>query len=112
MAYRELADYVLDQLSGLDGVRSIPMMGGWLFYIHDRIFGGIYGGGRVMVKDTPASRRTMPDAEPEPPYDGAKPMLPLLILDDREQFARMVSEMFDELPEPKPRRRRGRRDGV
>ena len=105
MANRELAEYAADQLSGLDGIRYIPMMGGYIFYINNRIFGGIYEPG-VMVKITEASRRAMPDAEPMPPYEGAKDMLPVTILDDREAFSRMVCEMYDELPEPKPRKRK------
>ena len=48
----------------------------------------------------------MPDAVPEPPYEGAKDMWPVTILDDREAFSRMVAEMYDELPDPKPRRKK------
>lgn len=105
MSAKELRDYVTDQLSGLDGIRSIPMMGGYIFYIHNRIFGGIYEPG-MMVKITDASRRALPDAEPMPPYEGAKPMLIATNLDDREAFARMVLAMYDELPAPKPRKKR------
>ena len=105
MAYRELAEYVMDQLSGLN-VRMIPMMGGYLFYIDERVFGGIYDKGSVMVKITPASRRALQDQTPEPPYEGAKDMLPATNLDDREAFREMVQAMSSELPEPKPRRRK------
>lgn len=107
MSARELADYVMDQLIGLTGIRSIPMMGGYIFYINDRIFGGIYEPG-MMVKITPASTEAMPDAEPMPPYEGAKPMYPALNLDDRESFARMVESMYDQLPPPLPKRRKSR----
>ena len=105
MSARELADYVTDQLSGLPGIRHIPMMGGYIFYINDRIFGGIYEPG-MMVKVTGASRRALPEVEPMPPYEGAKPMLMASNLDDREAFSRMVADMFDELPKPKPRRKK------
>ena len=54
MSARELADYVSDQLGTLEGIRSIPMMGGYIFYINNRIFGGIYESG-MMVKITDAS---------------------------------------------------------
>ena len=40
MADRSLADYIMEQLAGLDGVRRRPMMGGWLFYYRGRLFGG------------------------------------------------------------------------
>ena len=108
MACRELAEYVMDQLAGLN-VRSLPMMGGWLFYIDDRVFGGIYDSGNVMVKRTAASLKHMPDAVEEPPYPGAKPMLTVTILDDRERFRAMVAEMANELPAPKPRKGKGAR---
>ena len=42
MAYKEFAEYILDQLSDLGEVRCIPMMGGYVFYYRERIFGGIY----------------------------------------------------------------------
>lgn len=105
MTNKELAAYVLEQLCGLDNIRSIPMMGGYIFYYKERIFGGIYGDG-FMVKITKASQRYMPDSVQQPPYDGAKPMLPVTILDDGELLKKMVDEMFEELPERKPKKRR------
>ncbi len=77
--------------------------GGYVFYYRERIFGGIYERG-FMVKLTKASRRYMPDSVPEPPYAGAKDMLPVTILENREMLQKMVAEMFEELPERKPRK--------
>lgn len=104
MNAKELAEYVTGQLSGLDDVRKIPMMGGYIFYYKERIFGGIYGSG-FMVKITKASQRFMPDSVAEPPYEGAKPMLPVTILDNKEQLQEMVIEMFPELPERKVKKK-------
>ena len=106
MAYRETADYVMDQLAGIPGVRSLTMMGGWLFYIDDRIFGGIYESGNVLIKITETSRRYMPDAETELNYEGGREMLVATNLDDRESFRAMVQEMAGELPKVKPRKKR------
>ena len=105
MKAKELAEYVTEQLSGLDEVRKIPMMGGYIFYYKERIFGGIYGSG-FMVKITKASQKYMSDSVPEPPYDGAKPMLPVTILDSREQLQAMVAEMFSELPAKKEKKKK------
>lgn len=105
MMAKELSEYVTEQLSELDEVRKIPMMGGYIFYYKERIFGGIYGSG-FMVKITDASKKYMPDSVPEPPYKGAKPMLPVTILDDKEKFQAMVAEMFHELPERKPKKKK------
>lgn len=95
---KELANYIMDQLSELENVRNIPMMGGYIFYYRERIFGGIYGKG-FMVKITDASKKYMTDSEPEPPYEGAKPMLPVTILENRELLQEMVRDMYPELPD-------------
>ena len=102
---KELADYIMDQLSDLGDIRNIPMMGGYIFYYKERIFGGIYGKG-FLVKITEANKKYMPDSEPEPPYEGAKPMLPVTILDDRVSLQAMVEEMYQELPERKPKKKK------
>ena len=101
---RRMMEYVMDQLSGLPGVRKIPMMGGFIFYYNERIFGGIYGSGELLVKITDVSRRYMPDSEPELPYEGTKEMLPCTILENREMLQRMVMEMWEELPERKKKK--------
>lgn len=97
---KELSLYIMDQLSDLQDIRNIPMMGGYIFYYKERIFGGIYGSG-FMVKITTASKKYMPDSLPEPPYEGAKEMLPVTILDNKELMQKMVQEMYCELPERK-----------
>lgn len=99
---KELAEYITEQLSALENIRKTPMMGGYIFYYNERIFGGIYEPG-FMVKITEASKKYMPDSIACPPYDGAKNMLPVTIIDDRELLQKMVSEMFDELPDRKPK---------
>ena len=101
---KELAQYITDQLSDLENIRNIPMMGGYIFYYKERIFGGIYESG-FMVKITQASRKFMPDSIPEPPYEGAKPMLPVTILDDRAALQEMVEQMYPELPERKQKKK-------
>ena len=45
---KELADYIIDQLSDLGDIRNIPMMGGYIFYYKEWIFGGIYGKGFLV----------------------------------------------------------------
>lgn len=104
MANKELASYITEQLSGLDAVRSIPMMGGYIFYYRDRIFGGIYENG-FMVKITEASKRFMPDSKPESPCEGAKPMLPVTIIDNSQLLQQMIIAMYPELPEKKVKKK-------
>ncbi len=104
---KELSLYIMDQLSDLQDIRNIPMMGGYIFYYKERIFGGIYGSG-FMVKITTASKKYMPDSIPEPPYEGAKEMLPVTILDNKELMQKMVREMYCELPERKVKKKKAK----
>ena len=105
MAMNELAQYVAEQLSGLEGIRYIPMMGGWIFYYNERIIGGIYGDG-FAVKDTKASRKYMPDSKDVVWENTPKKLLPCTILEDSEKLCAMVEEMFPELPERKKSRKK------
>ncbi|MFR5600972.1 MAG: TfoX/Sxy family protein [Lachnospiraceae bacterium] len=107
MAMKELALYVAEQLSSLNEIRYISMMGGWLFYYRGKIIGGIYGDG-FAVKDTEASRRYMPDCREEIWANTPNTLLPCTILDDSERLCAMVMEMYPELPEPKSKKKKKR----
>ena len=80
---KEYLDFVMEQLSGLDEVSSRVMMGEYILYYRGRIFGGIYDD-RLLVKLVPMALRLMPDAEMERPYDGAKEMILVDNVDDRQ----------------------------
>ena len=81
------------------------MMGEYLLYLRDRLAGGICDN-RLMIKPVSAARALLPDAPLEPPYAGAKPMLVADCLEDRALLARLFQEIYDELPPPKPKKRR------
>lgn len=48
----------------------------------------------------------MPDASEELPYDGAKPMLMVENIEDREFLKELFEAMYDELPAPKPKKKK------
>ncbi|MBP5231369.1 MAG: TfoX/Sxy family protein [Clostridia bacterium] len=96
----EYLDFLLDQLSGLDGVTVRPMMAEFVLYYEGKVFGGIFDD-RFLVKPTASAVRLMPDAPYETPYEGAKPMLLVDDVDNRAFLETLVSEMAPELPEPK-----------
>ena len=100
---KEYLDFILEQLSELEGITFKPMMGEYILYMHDRIFGGIYDD-RFLVKPTKSAREMLPDAPMELPYEGAKEMLLVDQLDDKELLAALVTGMAEELPAPKKKR--------
>ena len=100
---KEYLDYVLEQLSDVEGISSRAMMGEYILYCQGKIFGGVYDD-RFLVKPTKSARAMMPDAALELPYEGAKPMLLVENVDDRAFLRELVSAMLPELPAPKKRK--------
>ena len=96
----EYLEFILEQLSGAEGVSSRAMMGEYIIYIRGRIAGGVYDD-RFLVKNTAAARRLLPDAPLEEPYPGAKPMLLVQDIDSKALMAELLEAMYPELPEPR-----------
>ena len=100
---REYLEYVLDQLSGLNGVSDRAMMGEYLIYFQGKIVGGIYDD-RLLVKPVSAAKRMLPNAPFETPYDGAKEMLLVEDIDNRSLLCNLLDAIADELPDPKKKK--------
>ena len=97
---REYLEFVLDQLSSLNGITFKKMMGEYIIYYQGKIVGGIYDD-RFLVKQTKSSRMLMPEASLEVPYEGAKEMLLVENIDNREFLRELLEAMFPELPLPR-----------
>ncbi len=102
---KDYLTYVTEQLAGLPEIRSRAMMSEYILYYRGKVFGGIYDN-RFLVKETPSACAMLPDAQREMPYEGAKPMLLVPDPDDRELLERLIPAMYEELPEPKPRKKK------
>lgn len=100
---KEYLAFLMEQLSGADGISCRPMMGEYLLYVQGRLFGGIYDN-RLLVKPTPAAKALLPSAPPTPPYPGAQPLLPVEDVEDAAFLTALVTAMAPELPAPKQRR--------
>lgn len=97
---KEYLDFVLEQLSDLDGITFRPMMGEYLLYVDGRLAGGVYDN-RLLVKPVPSAAAYVGEPVYQLPYEGAKPMLFVENMDDRAWLAGLLRTMRDELPEPK-----------
>ena len=100
---KEYLDFILDQLSGLDDITSRKMMGEYIIYYRGKVVGGIYDD-RFLVKPTKSGVAMMPDTDMELPYEGAKEMLLVDNLENREFLQELLDAMYDELPAPKKRK--------
>ena len=97
---KEYLDFVLDQLSGLEGISYRAMMGEYLLYDNDKLFGGIYDD-RFLVKVTASSLEFLPDEPQEIPYDGAKPMILVTEMEDKKHLRELILAMYEDLSETK-----------
>lgn len=97
---KEYLNFILEQLSGLDGITYRAMMGEFIIYYNGKIVGGIYDD-RFLVKPVKSAIAIIPDADYEIPYKGAKKMLMVDDVDNRELLKELMEAMYDELPEPK-----------
>lgn len=101
---KDYLDYVLEQLRGLDEISCRAIMGEYILYYKGKAFGGIYDN-RFLVKLTNSAKVLMPNAPLELPYDGAKEMLLIEDIEDKEFLVKLLNAMVDELPLPKKRRK-------
>ena len=99
-------EFILDQLSPIDGITCRPMMGEYIIYHHGRIAAYLCDH-RLLVKILPSTLRLLPDAPKEPPYDGARDMLLVENVDDRAFLKELFGTMYPELPEPKKTKKKG-----
>ena len=99
---KEYLDFILEQLSELEEIAYRAMMGEYIIYYRGKIVGGIYDD-RLLVK--PAIEY-MSNAEYELPYDGAKEMLLVGDVDNKEFLTGLFETMYDELPAPKPQKKK------
>ena len=101
---KEYLDFILEQLAGLDGVTYRPMMGEYILYMHGKVVGGIYDD-RLLVKPTASALAMLPEADREVPYEGAKEMLLVDRVDDREFLRALLTAMEGDLPQPRQKKK-------
>ena len=100
---KEYVDYILERLSGLEGVSVRPMMGEYILYCQGKAVGGVYDD-RLLIKPTAAALALMPGAPRELPYPGAKELLLVERVDDGAFLRALLPAVAAELPEPKRKR--------
>ncbi len=100
---KQYLNFILEQLFNLEGVTYRAMMGEYIIYYKEKIIGGIYDD-RFLVKPTKSAVTMMPNVSMEPPYKGAKEMLLVDEVDNKEFLAELFNAMYDELPVQKKKK--------
>ena len=97
-------EFVLEQLSDLEDISHRAMMGEFILYYRGKVVGGIYDD-RLLVKPVKSAVDYMGEPIYELPYEGAKEMLLVSNVDDKEYLAGLFRAMYDELPAPKGKKK-------
>ena len=98
-------EFILGQLCELEDISYRAMMGEFILYYKGKIVGGIYDD-RLLVKPVKSAIAYMPNAAYELPYDGAKEMLLVDDVENQEYLIKLFNAMYDELPAPKPKKKK------
>ena len=90
---KEYLTFILEQLSDLEGISYRAMMGEYIIYYREKIVGGIYDD-RLLVKPVKSAVSLMPNAIYELPYDGAKEMLLVDNVDNKDFLTKLFVAMY------------------
>lgn len=93
MTTKSYRDYVLDIIN-MDGVTYKPMMGEYLLYYNNVLFGGIYDD-RLLVKIVDSNKKYQ--MEEVIPYEHAKLMYFVEDVDDKEKLKDIVLDTYNAL---------------
>ena len=95
--------FILEQLSELKDITYRAMTGEYIIYYREKIVGGIYDD-RLWSR-VKSAKEYMPNAAYELPYEGAKEMILVDDVDNKEFLDPLFHAMIDELPVPKGKKR-------
>lgn len=98
---KEYLQFVLEQCP--EGTSFRAMMGEYVLYFRGKVFGGVYDD-RLLVKPTKSAMALMPDGQRELPYEGAKEMLLVDRIEDKDFLLELLNAMYAELPASKRRK--------
>lgn len=84
---KEYRDFILEQLDLLDNITYRSMMGEYLLYYNNILFGGIYDD-RLLVKIVDSNKKY--NMQKYVPYESAKPMYLVDDVDNKEKIKEIV----------------------
>ena len=92
---KEYKEFILEQLDLLDNITCKAMMGEFLLYYNNILFGGIYDN-RLLVKIVDTNKKYNMDEQI--PYKSAKPMYLVDDIDNKKLLKEIVIETCKGLP--------------
>lgn len=99
-------DFVVDQIKNAGEITAKKMFGEYGIYSGEKLVGLICDN-KLFIKPTNAGREFIGNVVEAPPYEGAKPSF---LIDDKIEDSAWLSELvslsLNELPAPKPKKKK------
>ena len=93
---KEYLQFILEQLSDLDGITYRKMMGEYIIYYQGKIIGGIYDD-RLLIEPLTSALDYMSEITYEVPYEGAKEMILIKDIDNKDFITGLFKVIYDQL---------------
>ena len=90
---KDYLEYILELLRDVDGISYKKMMGEYILYKDNIIFGGIYDN-RFLIKKTKSLESS--GLKEQIPYPSAKPMF-LVDSEDSEEIEQLILKVYQDL---------------
>lgn len=84
---KDFKEFIVEELTVLDNIRCRPMMGEYLLYYNDILFGGIYDN-RLLVKIVDTNKKY--NLKEQIPYKGAKKMYMIEDMNNKELLKNII----------------------
>lgn len=91
---KEFRDYILEHLKLLNNITCKPMMGEYLLYYNNKLFGGIYDD-RFLIKITNSNQKY--NLTKTIPYETAKPMYYIEDIDNQDLLKDIILNAYHDL---------------
>lgn len=100
-------DFLTDQISNAGNIRSRKMFGEYSLYCNEKVV-ALVCDDRLFVKPTNFGREFIKNPEESPPYPGAKNYFLISgdLWDDSAWLTELIAKTSEELPVPKPKRKK------
>lgn len=106
----EFASFVENCFGQLEGITVRSMFGAYVIHFRGRVLGFIIDD-RLLLQDVPPIRELLPEADRVPLFPGSKDFVIFEDLWNRPLLYSICEAVYDNLPVPKPRGKRGGRTG-
>lgn len=101
---KDYLNFLLEQLSSLDGISHRMMMGEYLIYYRGKVAAYICDD-RFLIRPVPSAVKMLPNAEYDSISEGGKKnYLRVDNVDDSKFLTDLFNSIYDELPFPKPKK--------